>query len=167
LHNMLPLHVGPPGRGLMASASTSSSLKRGSLGSMSSLHDVGAPKTEDDATMRRVTLLGLIVGLSSFVVLVIFAVLSARILNIDAVSGSGGAPGVPATMGGAGGSVRGDAAGAAAGYGGVTPIELVPFGDSRWGGCTSWGVRVVAVKLKAESSCPKALESARFQPLSL
>jgi len=95
---MLPLHVPPSypggaGRGLMASVSSSSGGRgggrsggsmRASLGSMSSLHDVGAPRTEDSATMRKVTALGLVVGVSSFVILVVFAVLSARMLNMEA-----------------------------------------------------------------------------------
>ena len=119
---MLPLHAGGP-RGLMASSSGRSSsfssverMRSGSRdGSLSSLHDVGAPKTEDEATMRKVTALGLLVGVCSFVILVILAVISARILNMDAAV-KGGAPGVP-TSGVA--------------NGGVTPMELVPVGESR------------------------------------
>jgi len=140
---MLPLHVPPSypggaGRGLMASVSSSSGGRggggsggsmRGSLGSMSSLHDVGAPRTEDSATMRKVTALGLVVGVSSFVILVVFAVLSARMLNMEAAVSS--TPGVPSVMGGGGVPSAAGAAAAKPGYGGVTPIELVPFGDSR------------------------------------
>ena len=102
--------------------------KRGSLSSLSSLHDVGAPKTEDDVTMRKVTALGLVVGVCCFVILVFFAVISAQILNMD--NTVNGTPGVP-TTGGGGGAGGKSGGGATAGYGGVTPMELVPMGESR------------------------------------
>jgi hypothetical protein len=76
-----------------ASAGVGRSRSSGSLGgsrSGSNLHDfTGAPlsKTQDDDTLRKVTLLGLLVGGGALLLLIFFAVVSARIINLDRALG--------------------------------------------------------------------------------